>query len=194
MLACPPCNTTTSLTTNPLGMYRFIVHIPLTGGITCFWKTEWGSTLLLGDVAQWQRVRFACGRTGVQSPSSPSNFRAVTCSTHVGCFLDSIYSSVAEHSIAESTFVGWWTHLTFLTQMSLSVCLQHGNDVSYLCKSWGTLDTIRYLIGFITPMHGGNYHLKAISSSQTMLTMTHLQVKIIVTSAGFEPAPTKNTA
>ena len=59
-------------------------------------------TKLHGVVAQWQRVRFACGKSGVRLPASPTAmFEWSRVRLTLGASIFSTYSSVVERSIAE---------------------------------------------------------------------------------------------
>ena len=53
---------------------------------------------MYGELAQWKRVRSACGKSRVRSPDSPGDYGVLTC-FKVGCYVSS-HNSYAEHSIA----------------------------------------------------------------------------------------------
>ena len=124
-----------------------------------------------GDVAQWQRVCFACRRSGVQSPSSPYsvNFRMVTCSTHVGCFLCT-YSSVAERSIA----VIFWTFGSKPPNVySLCTTQNHKFGSQYFWKNINTW-CVHFNIGILYSCTA-HKHTQFTSVPMTMMTQVTRQ-------------------
>lgn len=116
----------------------------------------------MGDVAQWQRVRFACGKSGVRLPASPSAmFEWSRVRLTLGASLVSTYSSVVERSIAEY-------HYCFLVLLQCSQacsgecsCCHHDHDAA--AEKIGDID--RQEDG-----QTGGWNKRMVSVNQTQLS------------------------